>query len=160
MVMKLIKNDPNINNQRFNQRKNNSNNNNSNNENNYFYNTDNISNLLKEVMINSIQEIIPEIIDKNVKSSIMTSIFLVNKDFMFEKDENKYISSLENTMNVLAMSLSTMNSKELMKQYINIEFDKILVNKNLTKKTIEKIKQQPKSEFLSIGLDLRKKETK
>ena len=104
-------------------------------------------------MINSIQEIIPEIIDKNVKSSIMTSIFLVNKDFMFEKDENKYISSLENTMNVLAMSLSTMNSKELMKQYINIEFDKILVNKNLTKKTIEKIKQQPKSEFLSIGLD-------
>ena len=152
-LLGIFNSDPNINNQRFNQRKNNSNNNNSNNENNYFYNTDNISNLLKEVMINSIQEIIPEIIDKNVKSSIMTSIFLVNKDFMFEKDENKYISSLENTMNVLAMSLSTMNSKELMKQYINIEFDKILVNKNLTKKTIEKIKQQPKSEFLSIGLD-------
>ena len=154
-LLGIFNSDPNINNQRFSQRKNNANNNNinPNNEGNYFYNTDNISNLLKEVMINSIQEIIPEIIDKNVKSSIMTSIFLVNKDFMFEKDENKYISSLENTMNVLAMSLSTMNSKELMKQYINMEFDKILVNKNLTKKTIEKIKQQPKSEFLSIGLD-------
>ena len=109
--------------------------------------------LLAEVMTNSIQEIIPDIIDKNVKSSIVTSIFLVNKDFMFEKDENKYISSLENTMNVLAMSLSTMNAKELLKQNINSEFDKILEKKNLTKKTIEKIKQQPKSEFLSIGLE-------
>ena len=112
-----------------------------------------ISNLLKEVMINSIQEMIPEIIEKNVKSSIVTAIFLVNKDFMFEKDENKYISSLENTMNVLAMSLSTVNSKELLKQNINTEFNKILKTKNLSDKTIEKIKQQPKSEFLSIGLD-------
>lgn len=85
--------------------------------------------LLAEVMTNSIQEIIPDIIDKNVKSSIVTSIFLVNKDFMFEKDENKYISSLENTMNVLAMSLSTMNAKELLKQNINSEFDKILEKK-------------------------------
>ena len=151
----IFNSDPNITNQRSNQRKTSSNNNNMNssNENNYFFNADMISNLLKDVMVNSIQEIIPEIIDKNVKSSIVTSISLVNKDFMFEKDENKYISSLENTMNVLAMSLSTMNSKELLKQYINTEFDKSLANKNLVKKTIEKIKQQPKSEFLSIGLD-------
>ena len=56
-------------------------------------------------------------------------------------------------MNFLAMSLSTMNAKELLKQNINTEFDKILEKKNLTKKTIEKIKQQPKSEFISIGLD-------
>ena len=56
-------------------------------------------------------------------------------------------------MNFLAISLSTMNAKELLKQNINSEFDKILDKKNLTKKTIEKIKQQPKSEFISIGLD-------
>ena len=157
-LLGIFNSDPNINNNinnRINQRKssNNNSNINSNNENNYFFNPDMISNLLKEVMINSIQEMIPEIIEKNVKSSIVTAIFLVNKDFMFEKDENKYISSLENTMNVLAMSLSTVNSKELLKQNINTEFNKILKTKNLSEKTIEKIKQQPKSEFLSIGLD-------
>ena len=104
-------------------------------------------------MTNSIQEMIPQIIEKNVKSSIITSIFLVNKDFMFEKDENKYISSLENTMNVLAMSLSSMNSKDLLKQNIYAEFDKFLNKQKLEKKTIDKIKQQPKQEFLSVGLD-------
>ena len=56
-------------------------------------------------------------------------------------------------MNVLAMSLSTMNAKELLKQHINSEFDKFLDKKKLERKTIEKIKQQPKQEFLSIGLD-------
>ena len=148
-LLDIFKSDTNVS-KRQNQRK--SSNNNINNENSYLEISD-VVKLLAEVMTNSIQEIIPDIIDKNVKSSIVTSIFLVNKDFMFEKDENKYISSLENTMNVLAMSLSTMNAKELLKQNINSEFDKILEKKNLTKKTIEKIKQQPKSEFLSIGLE-------
>ena len=154
-LLGIFNSDPNIiQNQRQLPRKSSSNNNNNiNNDNNgYLLNSDVIK-LLAEVMTNSIKEIIPEIIDKNVKSSMVTSISLVNKDFMFEKDENKYISSLENTMNVLAMSLSTMNAKDLLKQNINTEFDKILDKKNLTKKTIEKIKQQPKSEFLSIGLD-------
>ena len=152
-LLGIFNSDPNIS-QRSHPRKSSSNNNNSSNENNNLLNTDrDVNNLLAEVMANSIKDIIPDIIDKNVKSSIVTSIFLVNKDFMFEKDENKYISSLENTMNVLAMSLSTMNTKELLKQNINSEFDKILLKKNLSKKTIEKIKQQPKSEFISIGLD-------
>ena len=152
-LLGIFNSDPNLSQKNF-QRKSSSNNNNANNDNNNQLYTDiDITNILSEVMANSIQEIIPYIIDKNVKSSIVTSIFLVNKDFMYEKDENKYISSLENTMNVLAMSLSTMNTKDLLKQYICAEFDKILYKKNLTKKTIEKIKQQPKSEFLSIGLD-------
>ena len=151
-LLGIFNSDPNISQRQY-QRKNNSNNNNTNNDNNNYLSNSDVIKLLAEVMTNSIQEIIPDIIDKNVKSSIVTSISLVNKDFMFEKDENKYISSLENTMNFLAMSLSTMNAKELLKQNINAEFDKILEKKNLTKKTIEKIKQQPKSEFISIGLD-------
>ena len=150
-LLGIFNSDPNLSQRQY-QRKGNSNNNSNNDNNNYLSNSDVIK-LLAEVMTNSIQEIIPDIIDKNVKSSIVTTISLVNKDFMFEKDENKYISSLENTMNFLAMSLSTMNAKELLKQNINTEFDKILEKKNLTKKTIEKIKQQPKSEFISIGLD-------
>ena len=72
---------------------------------------------------------------------------------MYEKDEDRYISALENTMKTLATSLSTMNAKELLKKNIDNEFNKILNTKNLTKKTIEKIKQQPNPEFLSIGLD-------
>ena len=149
-LLGIFNSDPNVS-QRNYQRKN-SQNNNSNNDN-YVNTQSDVIKLLAEVMTNSIQEMIPEIIEKNVKSSIVTSIFLVNKDFMYEKDENKYISSLENTMNVLAMSLSTMNAKELLKQHINSEFDKFLDKKKLERKTIEKIKQQPKQEFLSIGLD-------
>ena len=153
-LLGIFNSDPNIiQNQRQLSRKSSSNNNNTNNDNNGYLSNSDVIKLLAEVMTNSIKEIIPEIIDKNVKSSMVTSISLVNKDFMYEKDENKYISSLENTMNVLAMSLSAINSKDLLKQNINTEFDKILEKKNLTKKTIEKIKQQPKSEFLSIGLD-------
>ena len=133
-------------------RKNSANNNNQNNENS-FYSQNDVIKLLAEVMSNCIQEIIPEIIEKNVKTSIGTSISLVNKDFMFEKDESKYISALENTMKMLAMSLLTTNGKELLKKNIDEGFTKILSTKNLSKKTIEKIKQQPNPEFLSIGLD-------
>ena len=104
-------------------------------------------------MNNCIQEIIPDIVDKNIKTSIGTSISLVNKDFMFEKDESKYISALESTMKMLAMSLLTTNGKELLKKNIDEGFTKVLSTKNLNKKTIEKIKQQPNPEFLSIGLD-------
>ena len=132
--------------------KKNSANNNSISENN-LYSQNDVIKLLGEVMNSSIQEIIPDIIDKNVKTSIGAAISLVNKDFMYEKDEYKYISALENTMKMLAMSLSTMNSKELLKKNIDNEFNKILGMKNLAKKTIEKIKLQPNPEFLSIGLE-------
>ena len=151
-LLGILNSDPNIS-QRNYQRKSSSNNNSNNENNNLFTSDRDITNLLAEVMTNSVQDIIPEIINKNVKTSMVTTIFLVNKDFMFEKDENKYISSLENTMNVLAMSLSTMNAKESLKQNVNIEFKKILTKKNLSQKTIEKIIQQPKAEFLSLGLD-------
>ena len=127
-------------------------NNNSNSDNN-LYNQNDVIKILAEVMSKSIEEIIPDIVDKNIKTSIGATISLVNKDFMFEKNEDKYISALENTMKMLAISLSTMNAKELLKKNIDTEFNKILSTKNLTKKTIEKIKQQPNPEFLSIGLD-------
>jgi hypothetical protein len=133
-------------------RKSSTNNNNTNSDNN-LYSQNDVINLLAEVMSNSIQEIIPDIVDKNIKTSIGATISLVNKDYMFEKDEDKYISALENTMKTLATSLSTMNAKDLLKKNIDNEFNKILNTKNLTKKTIEKIKQQPNPEFLSIGLD-------
>ena len=142
--------DPNLYSRTFSRKS--STNNNSNNENNS-YNQNDVIKLLAEVMSNCIQDLIPDIIDKYVKTSIGTAIFLVNKDFMFEKDEGKYLSALENTMKMLAMSLSTMSSKELLKKKIDSEFTKILSTKNLVKKTIEKIKQQPNPEFLCIGLD-------
>jgi len=143
--------DPNLNSRNY-SRKSSTNNNISNNDN-HLYNQNDVIKLLAEVMSNSIQEVIPDIINKNVKTSIGASIFLVNKDFMFEKDESKYISALENTMKMLAMSLSTINSKDLLRKKIDNEFTKILSTKNLNKKTIDKIKQQPNPEFLSIGLD-------
>ena len=130
----------------------NSSNNNSNNENNQ-YNQNDVIKLLAEVMSNSIQEIIPDIHEKCIVTSIGAAISLVNKDFMYEKNEEKYISALENTMKMLAMALSSINGKELLKKNIDNEFTKILSGKNLHKKTIEKIKQQPNPEFLSIGLD-------
>ena len=142
--------DPNLFSRTF-SRKSNSNNN-TNNENN-FYSQNDVIKLLSEVMNNCIQEIIPDIVDKNIKTSIGTSISLVNKDFMFEKDESKYISALESTMKMLALSLLTTNGKELLKKNIDEGFTKVLSTKNLSKKTIEKIKQQPNPEFLSIGLD-------
>ena len=133
-------------------RKSSSTNNNAINDNN-LYNQNDVIKILAEVMSNSIQEIIPDIINKNVKTSVGASISLVNKDFMFEKDETKYISALENTMKMLAMSLSTINSKDILKKKIDNEFTKILGTRNLTKKTIDKIKQQPNPEFLRIGLE-------
>ena len=133
-------------------RKSSTNNNNTNSDNN-LYSQNDVINLLAEVMSSSIREIMPDIVDKNIRTSIGATISLVNKDYMFEKDEDKYISALENTMKTLATSLSTMNAKELLKKNIDSAFNKILNTKNLTKKTIEKIKQQPNPEFLSIGLD-------
>ena len=130
----------------------NSANNNSISENN-LYSQNEVIKLLADVMSECIGEIMPDIIDKNVKTSMGAAISLVNKDFMYEKNEYKYISALENTMKMLAMSLSNMNSKELLKKNIDNQFNKILATKNLSKKTIEKIKLQPNPEFLSIGVE-------
>ena len=129
-----------------------SSNNNSNSDSN-LYSQNDVIKILAEVMSNCIHEIIPDIIDKNVNTSIGAAISLVNKDFMYEKNEYKYISALENTMKMLAMSLSTINSKELLKKNIDTQFNKTLNMKNLTKTTIEKIKMQPNPEFLSIGIE-------
>ena len=134
-------------------RKNSSNNNNNSNSENNLYNQNSIIKLLAEVMSNSIQEIIPEIVEKCVKTSVGAAISLVNKDFMYVKNEGLYNKALEDTMKMLALSLSKMNSKELLKKSIDNEFSKILSMKNLSKKTIEKIIQQPNPEFLSIGLE-------
>ena len=134
-------------------RKNSSNNNNNSNSENNLYNQNSIIKLLAEVMSNSIQEIIPEIVEKCVKTSVGAAISLVNKDFMYVKNEGLYNKALEDTMKMLALSLSKMNSKELLKKSIDNEFAKILSMKNLSKKTIEKIIQQPNPEFLSIGLE-------
>ena len=130
----------------------NSTNNNSNNENNS-YNQNDVIKILSEVLSNGIQDIIPDIIERNVKTAVVTAICLVNKDFMFEKSEEKYMSALEKTMKSLLTSLSNMNARELLKQNINTEFNKILNSKNLSNKTIDKIKNQPNSEFLLIGLN-------
>ena len=134
-------------------RKSSSNNNNNSNSENNLYNQNSVIKILAEVMTNSIQEIIPEIVEKYVVTSVGAASSLVNKDFMYIKNEGLYNKALENTMKMLAMSLSKMNSKELLKKSIDNEFSKILSMKNLSKKTIEKIIQQPNPEFLSIGLE-------
>ena len=56
-------------------------------------------------MSNSIQEIIPENVEKYVKTSVGAASSLVNKDFMYVKSEGLYNEALEGTMKMLAMSL-------------------------------------------------------
>lgn len=123
--------------------------------NNKSFKSQDIIEILSEILSNSVQSLIPDIITKNIETSMGTAIFLVNKDFMFEKDEKKYISALENTMKMLAISLCNMNAKELLKAKVDTEIIKVINKKNLflTEKTIGKIKQQPNQEFLSIGLE-------
>lgn len=149
-LLGIFNSDPNLYSRNYSRK--NSTNNNSINDNN-LYNQNDIIKLLAEVMSNSIEEIIPEIINKNVKTSIGASTYLVNKDFMFEKDENKYTSNLEMTTMMLAISLSSINSKDSLKKKIDNKFSKILSTKNLTEETIDKIKRQPNSEFVAVGYE-------
>ena len=109
-------------------------------------------------MASSLQQTLPYIIDSSVKTSINTAISIVNKDFMFEKNENKYIAAIENTMKILVKSLSDVNSRDKLKTQVDSEFEKYLKGRKLKDDTVTKIKQQPNSEFLHIGLKYIQKE--
>ena len=113
---------------------------------------------LGKIMTSSLQQTLPDIIDSSVRTSINTAITIVNKDFMFEKNENKYSAAIENTMKILVKSLSDVNSRDKLKTQVDAEFDKYLKGRKLKEDTVTKIKQQPNSEFLHIGLKYIQKE--
>ena len=113
---------------------------------------------LMKIMTSSLQQALQDVIDSSVKTSINTAITIVNKDFMFEKNENKYIAAIENTMKILVKSLSDVNSRDKLKTQVDSEFEKYLKGRKLKDDTVTKIKQQPNSEFLHIGLKYIQKE--
>ena len=126
------------------------------NYNNIHKNVDNqkeIISVLTNIMNQSILDIIPDLITLCVENPINSAITIVNKDFTFECDVNKYTTALDNTLQFILKSFSIIGGYDKLKKNIETNFEKYYKAKQLKKETISKIKELPNSEYINIGLE-------
>jgi hypothetical protein len=104
-------------------------------------------------MNQSILDAIPDLISIYVEKPINSAITIVNKDFTFESDVNKYRTALNNTLQFILKSFSIIGAHHKLKINIDSNFEKYYKAKKLKKETINKIKELPNSEYINIGLE-------
>ena len=112
-----------------------------------------IISILANIMYQSILDAIPDLITLFVHNPINSAIAIVNKDFTFESDLNKYQTALDNILQSILKSFSIIGSHDKLKSNIDSNFEKYYKAKQLEKETINKIKDLPNSEYINIGLE-------
>ena len=109
--------------------------------------------ILTNIMNQSILDTIPDLITLCVENPINSAITLVNKDFTFESDVNKYKTALDNTLQFILKSFSLIEGHDKLKRNIDSNLEKYYKAKQLEKETINKIKELPNNEYINIGLE-------
>jgi len=112
-----------------------------------------IISILANIMYQSILDAIPDLIPLFVHNPINSAIAIVNKDFTFESDLNKYQTALDNILQSILKSFSIIGSHDKLKSNIDSNLEKYYKAKQLEKETINKIKDLPNSEYINIGLE-------
>ena len=113
-----------------------------------------VINILTNIMNKSILESIPDLISLYCENPINSAIALVNKDFTFEMDVNKYKTALDNTLQFLLNSFSIFGAHDKLKNKIDSNLEKYYKAKKFEKETINKIKNLPNNEYINIGLEI------
>ena len=109
-------------------------------------------NLLFNILKQSFNDFLSIIEQRAVPNSLNTIKELIIKDFMFEKDENKFKSAVNSSIKTLATSLAIVLSKEPLRINVNQHFKKNLENKGIENSVIENIINIPNNDFLEIGI--------
>ena len=112
-----------------------------------------IISILTNIMYQSVLDTIPDLITLFVENPINSAITIVNKDFTFESDVNKYTTALDNILQFILKSFSIIGGHDKLKKNIDSNFEKYYKAKQLKKETINKIKELPNSEYINIGLE-------
>ena len=121
------------------------------------YNQKEIISILAKIMNQSILDTIPDLITLCVEKPINSAITIVNKDFTFESDVNKYRTALDNTLQFILKSFSVIEGHDKLRRNIESNLEKYYKAKQLEKETINKIKDLPNYEYINIGLEYIKK---
>ena len=121
--------------------------------NNLIDNQKEIISILTNIMNQSILETIPDLEQLCIKRPINSAIAIVNKDFIFEKDVNKYKTALDNTLQFFLKSFSVMEGYMKLKRNIDSNLEKYYKAKQLERETINKIKELPNNEYVNIGFE-------
>ena len=109
--------------------------------------------ILTNIMNQSILDTIPDLINLCVENPINSAITIVNKDFTFESDLNKYRTALDNTLHFILKSFSMIEGHDKLKRNIDSNLEKYYKVRRLKKETINKIKELPNNEYINIGLE-------
>ena len=91
-------------------------------------------------MYQSILDIIPDLITLFVHNPISSAITIVNKDFTFESDLNKYQTAIDNILQSILKSFSIIGLHDKLKSNIDLYLEKYHKVKQLEKETINKKK--------------------
>ena len=108
---------------------------------------------LTNIMNQSILDTIPDLIALCIENPINSAITIVNKDFTFESDVNKYRTALDNTLQFILKSFSMIIAHDKLKKNIDSNLEKYYKARQLEKETIYKIKELPNNEYINIGFE-------
>ena len=108
---------------------------------------------LSNLLYQSILDTLPNMMDVYFKRPISAAIYIVNQDFLYEFDINKYKTALNNTIKSFLRSFSIMNFHDKLKRNIGGNLELCCKSRNISKETMDYIKEFPNSEYINIGLE-------
>ena len=107
---------------------------------------------LSNLLIQSIEDTLPNMMEVYFSFPIEGAIAIVNQDFFYEFDINKYKAALNNTIKSLLSSYSIISFHDMLKRNIGVNLEIWLKSHNLSKEVITNIKELPNNDYLNIGL--------
>ncbi|MCQ2816357.1 MAG: DUF3819 domain-containing protein [archaeon] len=108
--------------------------------------------LLAQLLYSSIEQIINPVIERAVNISMQTTKELLIKDFIFERDVNKFKSAAYNCIKSLSGSLALVTCKEPLKiDFTNRLKETLIKKKNLKEEIVDEIIGFDHFDLLDIG---------
>ena len=108
-----------------------------------------LSNLLHQSIIDTI----PKMRNIYFNNPILAAISIVNQDFIYELDIEKYRTAINNIIKGVLSSFSILSFHDMLKRNIGINLDNFVKSHEVSTDTIILIKDLPNKEYINIGLE-------
>ena len=108
---------------------------------------------LTNLLYQSILDTLPKMMDIYFSRPLEAAMTIVNQDYFYEFDINKYKAALNNTIKSLLSSFSIIGFHDMLKRNIAVNLDFCIKSHNVSKEIILYIKEFPNSEYINIGLE-------
>ena len=108
---------------------------------------------LTNLLYQSILDTLPKNMDIYFNRPILSVLAIVNQDFYYELDIDKYKTAINNMIKSFLNSFSMIGFHDYLKRNIGINLDICVKSHNVSKETMIFIRELPNSEYINVGLE-------